>query len=85
MHFPTKRQTTAHGSDDNGWAKYWSIEDSVDDFLLWFDMWGVRFGDFKSVGDVISFMKSKGYFEDSLQNYLNDVSLIYQEFAHGDD
>lgn len=71
MHLPTTRKTTAVDGDENGWAIFNTYEDSVDDFLLWFDMWGWKPQD--DAVKTVTFMKSKNYFEDTLENYIKGV------------
>jgi len=79
MHMPAgnaeqmaRRKTLAIGKDENNWAKFSSLEDSVEDFYNWFGYYGsAGFGD--NVDTVVGYMKAKSYFEDKLDNYLRGV------------
>jgi len=72
MHLPTKRPTMAIGSDSNNWAKFDNIEDSVEDWVLWWKMYLPTMLN-APVDKVVNYMKSKNYFEDSYENYLKGV------------
>lgn len=71
MNLPTTRETTAISGSESGFAVYESLEDSVDDFLLWWDMWGWKPNE--DYVKTVTFMKAKRYFEDTLENYLKGV------------
>ena len=73
MKHPVKRLTTSKGADFNNYAIYDSPNDSIEDYILWWD-YHTRNGVTKETPeDIIYFMKQKGYFEDSYENYLNGV------------
>ena len=61
MKFPTKRPTTAK-YENLGYAYYASLEDSIKDLILW--MQYVNFpGDLTAVGEYVSALAKKKYFE----------------------
>jgi uncharacterized FlgJ-related protein len=72
MKMPRVRQTTAV-IEQNGYALYNSVFESVEDFELWFNFHKKSVVLFKSESELVNFMKSKGYFEDTLENYLTAV------------
>lgn len=76
---PKVRDTTSIGpvvANDRGtkteFASFRNIDDSVKDLLLYLKEWNYP-KTFSSVDDLVSFMKSKGYFTDSVANYSNSV------------
>lgn len=71
MKMPRVRKTTAIG-ENRGHAKYENIEASIDDLVLWFDF-HKGLPEFQDTESFIEWLKSKGYFEDSYENYLNGV------------
>ena len=71
MTYPSKRTTTASGKLTNNFATFETIEDSVEDFLLWWKQYSLQFT--QSPEDMVYYMKQKGYFEDTYENYLNGV------------
>jgi len=73
MKHPVKRVTTSTGADFNNYAIYDSPDASIEDYVLWWD-YHTRNGVTKETPeDIVYFMKQKGYFEDSYENYLNGV------------
>jgi len=68
MKYPTKRPTTAIGQL-NGYALYNNTTDSIRDLLLWFHQFGT-IPNFQTVEEYATYLKEKGYYEDSLQNYI---------------
>jgi len=72
MKMPQVRQTTAV-MEQNGYAMYNSVLASIEDFELWFNFHKKPVVLFKSESELVNFMKSKGYFEDTLENYLTAV------------
>lgn len=71
MKFPTARQTTAKGKNQ-GYAVYKNQDDSVQDLLLWMDY--VNFNmNVKKSEDFVYELKSRNYFEDSVENYLKGI------------
>jgi DNA-directed RNA polymerase specialized sigma54-like protein len=69
-----RRKTLATGADENNWAKFKTLEDSVQDYVNWF---GYHNTDVKtlltSAEILVSFMKDKGYFTDTYNNYIGGV------------
>jgi len=71
MKQPVRRATVSLGAK-NGYASYASISDSIEDLLLWFDFHDKQVEDINKMGtvaNVVTFMKSKGYFESELNAY----------------
>lgn len=82
MHYAAQRNTKAIGKDESNWAKFASIESSVDDFLMWFEFNKTSFKDFSTVQDAIFFMKEHGYFSDDFNNYYSDVLAIFKQYLN---
>ena len=72
MRFPRERETTALYESDSKYSVYSSPADSVRDMVLYLDARRYPHS-FNSVRDLVTTMKSKGYFEDSLENYVQGV------------
>lgn len=72
MKMPTKRKTIAV-KELNGYAYYNSIEDSIRDWLLWWEYHNIDPGSFKNVTEIVNAMKEKQYFEASLTGYRKAV------------
>lgn len=72
MHQPLTRNTLSLGPDKNGWARFSSITDSVLDLILYMQTFSYP-KDFATVDDMVTFMKSKGYFEEPYTQYLAGV------------
>lgn len=73
MKFPQKRDTTATASvPPKGFASYPSRVSGVDDILHYMREFNYP-THFASVEALVSFMKSKGYFEEPYDYYLNGV------------
>jgi hypothetical protein len=70
MKFPVRRETTSLRSE-NGYAYYESVEDSINDFYMWLGWHNKGIADFPNLFELVAFMKEKGYFEDSFENYYN--------------
>jgi len=75
MGHPTKRETTSKGAGANNFAMYASLEDSVKDFLLWWQYNRITFPD--NPTEAVRLMKSKGYFTDTIENYTKAVNWFY--------
>lgn len=73
MKHPSRRLTTSKGADFNGYAIYDSPESSLDDYILWWDFHTRNGMTEDTPENVVGFMKQKGYFEDTYENYLNGV------------
>ena len=69
------RKTTAIGADSNGNALYKSKFDSIVDFLLYLDYFNYP-KNLESPELLVQFMKSKGYFEEDFNVYLNGVKAF---------
>lgn len=74
MKFPTIRQTTADGKDSSGYAHYKSTGDSASDLVLYLNARNYS-RNYASVDALVQAMKDKGYFEDSVANYLRGVKF----------
>jgi hypothetical protein len=74
MKFPEIRQTTAIGKDSSGYAVFNSPTDSVRDLVMYLNARNYA-RSYDSVDSLIQAMKSKGYFEDSVDNYLRGVKF----------
>jgi len=72
MKMPQIRDTTAI-VEKGGYAYYDTIDDSIRDFELWFNFHKTSISDFSNPVELTNYMKSKGYFEDTLQNYQTAV------------
>lgn len=72
MKQPLKRMTVSKGPTKNGFASFASLTDSVKDLVLYMDEWNYP-KDFASVDDQVRFMKSKGYFQEPLLDYMTSV------------
>ena len=80
MKQPVRRATVSLGAK-NGYASYATITDSIEDLLLWFDFHDKGDEDINKMGtvaNVVSFMKSKGYFESDLNAYINAVEKHFK-------
>jgi len=76
MKNPKRRQTTSKGADYNNYAIYDNIDDSVEDFILWFKFHKAQISE--DLEQTVRFMKDKGYFEDSFENYFNGTKRWLQ-------
>lgn len=72
MRFPHVRETTALYESDSKYSVYASQADSVRDMVLYLRARQYN-SDYGAVYDLVAEMKRKGYFEDSLENYLRGV------------
>lgn len=70
MKQPQRRETTSIGPTTTGYASFNSIEDSIQDLILWLAEFNAP-ETFGSNQSYVSFLKSKGYFEDTLTNYMS--------------
>lgn len=74
---PNKKRTKWYsGTTQSNYASYDDINDSIDDFLEWCDIYLQKIPDNPSDVDT---MKQKGYFEDTLSNYKNAVTKYFNE------
>lgn len=62
--------------NDEEFATYYQVEDSIRDFIGWFDFHGFKIPD-NPIG--VYGMKSRGYFTDSAENYYNAVKKYFNE------
>lgn len=69
------RYTSTIGDvDEDGYANYLSIEDSVEDLLLWWDYHGFIVVNFScNLYNYVVRLKKMNYFEDDLDNYYNGL------------
>lgn len=80
MRFPRERQTTALYESDSKYSVYTDAADSVRDMVLYLNARRYPFN-FNSVRDLVETMKEKGYFEDSIDNYLQGVERALPKVA----
>jgi Na+-transporting methylmalonyl-CoA/oxaloacetate decarboxylase gamma subunit len=73
MNMPSKRKTTAIGQTESGFAIYDSVEDSIKDLMLYFEEFNAP-DTFANSLDYVTWIKSNGYFTDSLKTYSNGVA-----------
>lgn len=76
MKHPERRETLSTGRTVSGFAVYDTPADSVGDLVLYMREFHYPF-DFDSVEALVSFMKSKGYFEEPLGYYLKGVQVYW--------
>lgn len=80
MQHPRVRKTTSIGPFDLGregkMASYKSVADAARDLVFYLEAFKYP-KDFETVDQLVAFMKSKGYFTDSVSNYLNGVKKWY--------
>lgn len=74
---PKTWTSKAIGVSNEGYAAYSDISDSVFDFVAWCNRYigGVN----KDYSKQVVKMKEKGYFEDTLSNYLKGVGYWYNQ------
>lgn len=73
MRFPSSRDTTAIDNRDN-YAYYNNDEDSVKDLVKWLEYTGVDKNPApKTLTAYVAALKRRGYFEDSIKNYMNGL------------
>lgn len=77
MRHPKERETLSKG-DVIGYAKFDSLQDSVKDLRLWFE-YNKLDHSYLKLSDLITTMKSKGYFEASYTKYLSAVQKHYNK------
>lgn len=75
MKLATVRQTTAIG-ENKGHAVFKSLEDSARDQLLYLK--ARNYQQVNSPEELVQWMKSKGYFTDTYENYLKGVKYWLQ-------
>ncbi len=71
MRHPEIRETLSTG-DIDGWANFATLEDSVNDLLLYFKEFGLK-PTWKEPNTFVKAIKEKGYFEDAYIPYYNAV------------
>jgi len=81
MKQPLQRDTKSIGATPNGYASFNSIEDSVDDLLLWLNAREMP-EPMVNVKDYAAFIKSKGYYEDSFTNYNAAMQKHYNSIKY---
>lgn len=81
MRFPRERDTTALYESDSKYSVYSSPADSVRDMVLYLDARRYPFN-FNSPRPLVEMMKAKGYFEDSIENYLRGVENALPKVEH---
>lgn len=78
MKLPKKRKTTAIG-EKQGHAIYRSIEQSIEDFILYLRSQGYPL-DCVSVGEYCNILVKKGYFEAPVSEYLEGLERNYKKY-----
>lgn len=78
MGFATKRETTAI-NEKNKFANYESIKSSIEDFEIYSRYRNLDYS-ISSIEGYCRFIKSKGYYEDSISNYTKGVTYWYNRF-----
>jgi flagellum-specific peptidoglycan hydrolase FlgJ len=81
MRHPSQRRTLSTGSN-LGHAKYKQLQDSVNDFRMYWDCFGYP-SEFRSIPEYVDHLKAKGYFTDSRDNYLRGVTHFYKLYYNG--
>jgi len=77
MRMPKSRETTALGDTNaDGYANYANIEDSIEDFVLWFQSNGLSMS-FTSTDEIVTAMHQHKYFEASLAGYKKAVKARF--------
>lgn len=76
MRHPILRQTKSV-KEQNGFATFASLEDSVSDLLLYFDEFGIKPKDWTKVNEYVKIIKQRGYFTDDYLPYFNAVRSHY--------
>lgn len=76
MKEPQVRDTTATGTNRNH-ATYNDIEDSLEDFILYYQYFEYPEG-FETIEDYVKALKEKGYFEAPFGQYLQGVQYYYK-------
>jgi flagellum-specific peptidoglycan hydrolase FlgJ len=71
----TRQADQKNYKSKDAYAHYDSIEQSVNDLALWFD--AVGFVWYETPNMYASELKRHNYYEDTVENYSNDLSLYY--------
>jgi len=78
MRMPEKRPTRAFGDpDQDGYANYDNLEDSIEDLALWFDFHNIPLK-FETVQEFASAIKEKGYYEAPYYAYSGAMNKHYK-------
>ena len=78
MMHPAKRDTTSIGANPKGFAMYNNLEDAVKDYVLYLNALDYK-KNYSNVREFVSELKRKGYFTDSLTNYMSSVYSIHNK------
>jgi len=73
MKQPVQRNTLSKGITESGYASYETVEDSIKDLQLWLDAKQAP-EQFESADAYVEYIKSKGYFEATLNSYKKAVN-----------
>lgn len=79
MKHPKSRPTLSVDSVQ-GYAAFGSHSDSIEDLLMWFENQHIPIHKIGNIEAYVQLLKSKGYFEDTYENYLNGVKAGAQKF-----
>lgn len=77
MKHPGRRNSTSYGRDANGFAQYFNKNASIQDLILYLKEFDYP-RDLNTPGELVKYMKSKGYFEEDLNVYTNGVKGYYE-------
>ena len=64
----------------NGYAAFGSHKDSIDDLMLWFENMQIDLDKIGNIEAYVQIIKSKGYFEDTYENYVRGVKAGANKF-----
>ena len=77
MKEPSIRKTTAKGTS-RGHAVFDNLEDSIADLVLYFEHFNYPFH-FVNLSAYVNYLKERGYFEDTIENYYNGTSKWFSD------
>lgn len=79
MKFPEIRRTTAEGKTFNSYAKYRTVPDSVEDYILYWKHFAHP-ERYNNIEEFVARLKDKGYFEDKEETYLRGVKHWHDHY-----
>lgn len=80
MRLPKTRSTLAVGEKD-GHAYFNTIEDSIRDWLMWWNYHNLDPNQYKNVTEIVTAMKNLSYFEASLNSYRRAVQAHFNNLS----
>jgi hypothetical protein len=81
MRHPKIRRTLSRGSN-LGHAKFDSLQDSVNDFAIWWTYFNMP-REALNIEDYVLLLKQKGYYEAPVSEYLRGVNHFYKVYYAG--